>query len=69
MLLISDDGVGFDLSVLRNGAATLGLRGMEERVHALGGLITIDSSPSLGTEICACLPLCRAQILATDFTD
>ena len=69
MLLISDDGVGFDLSVLRNGAATLGLRGMEERVHALGGLITIDSSPSLGTEICARLPFCCAQILATDFTD
>jgi NarL family two-component system sensor histidine kinase LiaS len=67
--LISDDGVGFDLSVLRNGAATLGLRGMEERVHALGGFITIDSSPELGTEICARLPFCCAQILATDFTD
>src|SRR6185503_8207407 len=61
MLLISDDGLGFDVSVLRNGAATLGLRGMEERVHALGGLITIDSSPSLGTEICARLPVCCAQ--------
>ena len=57
MLLISDDGVGFDLSVLRNGAATLGLRGMEERVHALGGSITINSSPSLGTEICAHFPV------------
>ena len=56
VLLISDDGVGFDLSVLRKGAATLGLRGMEERVHALGGLIAIDSSPSFGTEICARFP-------------
>lgn len=53
VLLIADDGVGFDLSVLRNGAATLGLRGMEERVHALGGLITIYSAPSCGTRICA----------------
>lgn len=53
VLLIADDGVGFDLSVLRSGAATLGLRGMEERVQALGGLITIDSRASFGTEICA----------------
>ena len=61
VLLISDDGVGFELSVLRNGAATLGLRGMEERVQALGGLITINSGPSLGTEICARIPMCCAQ--------
>jgi len=61
MLLISDDGVGFDLSMLRNGAATLGLRGMEERVHALGGLLTIESSPSLGTKICARFQICCAQ--------
>lgn len=56
---ISDDGAGFDLSVLRNGAATLGLRGIEERVHALGGLITINSGPSQGTEICARFPISR----------
>ena len=61
ILLISDDGVGFDLSVMRNGAATLGLRGMEERVQALGGYITIDSAPSIGTEICARFPIRGAQ--------
>jgi len=61
VLGISDDGAGFDLSVLRNGAATLGLRGMEERVQALGGLITINSAPSLGTEICARFPIRCAQ--------
>src|SRR5215813_5419066 len=59
VLSISDDGVGFDLSVLRNSAATLGLRGMEERVHALGGLITIYSAPSRGTKI-------RARFLRQD---
>src|SRR5690349_22845754 len=46
MLLVSDDGVGFDVSKLRNAGSTLGLHGMEERVRALGGLITIASSPS-----------------------
>jgi len=58
MLLVSDDGVGFDVSKLRNAGSTLGLHGMEERVRALGGLITIASSPSVGTEICVRFPIC-----------
>ena len=61
VLGIADDGAGFDLSVLRNGAATLGLRGMEERVQALGGLFTINSAPSVGTEILARFPIRSAQ--------
>lgn len=63
ILLIADDGVGFDVRGLRKGAAgtiTLGLRGMEERVQAVGGSITIDSAPALGTEICARFPLQEA---------
>jgi PAS domain S-box-containing protein len=52
-LWISDNGAGFDMRVLRNGAATLGLRGMEERAQALGGSFTIESAPQMGTEICA----------------
>ena len=58
MLLVSDDGVGFDVSKLRNAGSTLGLHGMEERVRALSGLITIASSPSVGTEICVRFPIC-----------
>lgn len=63
ILLIVDDGVGFDIRKLRKGAAgtiTPGLRGMEERVQAVGGSITIDSVPALGTEICARFPLHEA---------
>jgi PAS domain S-box-containing protein len=59
-LLIRDDGVGFDLQALRNGASgtsTLGLRGMEERVQALRGTINIRSEPGKGTRIRARLPL------------
>src|SRR5215212_7067338 len=33
ILLISDDGAGFDMKALRTSAATLGLRSMEERVQ------------------------------------
>jgi PAS domain S-box-containing protein len=61
-LLISDDGAGFDTGVLRSGVPTLGLRGMEERVQALGGSITIDSGPARGTEICARFPLQEAAL-------
>ena len=60
ILLITDDGAGFDARMLRAGGAgvaTLGLRGMEERAQAVGGTITIDSAPALGTEICARLPI------------
>ncbi len=59
ILLITDDGAGFDARLLRSGTATatLGLRGMEERAEAVGGTIIIDSAPALGTEICARLPI------------
>lgn len=59
ILLITDDGAGFDARMLRsgNGMSTLGLRGMEERAQAVGGTITIDSAPALGTEICARFPI------------
>lgn len=63
LLLIADNGIGFDVSGLRNRSGevmTVGLRGMEERVQALGGSITIDSAPALGTEICARFPLQEA---------
>jgi signal transduction histidine kinase len=54
LLSIKDDGVGFDLESLRKRAprvATLGLISMQERAHAAGGTIEIDSSISSGTEI------------------
>lgn len=60
MLVISDNGVGFDLEAVRAAgitAATLGLTGMEERAQAVGGTLTIDSAPRLGTQICASFPL------------
>jgi PAS domain S-box-containing protein len=53
-LSIRDDGIGFDLNLLRTRpprAATLGLLGMQERVRAVGGTIEIDSALSKGTEI------------------
>lgn len=54
LLSIKDDGVGFDLESLRKRApraATLGLISMQERAHAAGGTIEINSASSKGTEI------------------
>ena len=54
LLSIKDDGIGFDLESLRKRApraATLGLISMQERAHAAGGAIEIESTISRGTEI------------------
>jgi hypothetical protein len=51
-----DAGVGFDPSSMaaRGG---LGLASMRERLRLLGGTITLNSSPTEGTEIVAQVPL------------
>jgi PAS domain S-box-containing protein len=60
ILLIEDDGVGFDIEALQGQAlanATLGLRGMQERAHAVGGRIKIDSATDKGTQVFVELPI------------
>jgi PAS domain S-box-containing protein len=54
LLSIKDNGVGFDMERLRKRApraATLGLISMQERAHAAGGTIEIESAISNGTAI------------------
>jgi len=55
-LVISDRGPGFDVSAVR-GLGGLGLINMQERAHALGGELKIESRPGLGTEISVEIPL------------
>jgi PAS domain S-box-containing protein len=52
-LRVSDDGCGFDPGA----ASGLGLVSMRERLHLVGGDITIDSRPSGGTRISVRVPL------------
>jgi signal transduction histidine kinase len=47
-LVVADDGVGFDVHEHSFG---YGLLGMEERARALGGVLTIESSPGKGTTV------------------
>jgi PAS domain S-box-containing protein len=51
---VSDDGVGFEPNLVREG---FGLVGMRERVALLGGTLSIDSTPGSGTRIQAEIPL------------
>ena len=54
--LISDDGVGFDLEAcIRHGG--LGLKGMRERLAALGGSLHVTSAPGRGAQIRFQLPI------------
>ena len=50
-LAVADDGAGFDPSAPGVRARRLGLTSMEERAHALGGALTIESAPGAGTTV------------------
>ena len=55
MVMIEDDGCGFDSAVIsRDG---LGLLGMRERVQLLDGELEIETSPGMGTTLVLELPL------------
>jgi signal transduction histidine kinase len=53
LLSVEDDGLGFDAGRVRG----LGLVGMEERVHHLGGEFNIHSRRGVGTSVAVELPL------------
>lgn len=50
---ISDDGVGISPNAARAG---IGLRGMRDRIEALGGRLDIFSEPGLGTRVRGAIP-------------
>jgi signal transduction histidine kinase len=54
---VKDDGVGFQVAPGADGARRgLGLLGMRERIHALGGCLDINTGPGMGTELVISLP-------------
>ncbi len=54
-LCVKDDGRGFSPPSRRQ--TGMGLRIMEHRVHAIGGVLTIASDPNRGTEVKCILPV------------
>ena len=58
-ICVSDDGCGFETEAIRrrmHRGDHLGLLGMEERIHALGGRLEIDTAPGRGCRIEARIP-------------
>jgi PAS domain S-box-containing protein len=58
VIVIEDDGIGFDLSKRKspNKQSGIGLVGMRERITAFNGNFTIDTKPNAGTEILIEIP-------------
>jgi len=56
-VVVSDDGAGFDADRSDGGG---GLTGIRDRVEAVGGELTVASSPGEGTTLTAVLPVERA---------
>lgn len=56
LMNVFDNGIGFDVSLPRK-KASFGLLGVEERMAALGGHLTVASSRERGTAITLSLPL------------
>lgn len=61
IILVKDDGAGFDQSVKKEGS--YGLIGMKERADLLNGELTINSSPEHGTTILAAIPIQPGDVL------
>jgi PAS domain S-box-containing protein len=60
LAIVEDDGVGFDteavISKLR-AERRIGVRGMQERMAQVGGVLTIESSPGNGTTVIIRVPV------------
>jgi len=57
VLIIEDNGIGFNLSEKANRSTKLGLVGMSERAALIGGKVEIESKKGKGTTIFARVPL------------
>ena len=60
LLLVEDDGCGFQLPLNGNGHKGLGLVGMQERVGLCGGTWTVESAQDCGTTVKVTIPRGRA---------
>jgi signal transduction histidine kinase len=63
VLLVEDDGAGFDVNAVK-GRGTLGLLSMEERALMVGGTFAIESRPGKGTRVTLTVPFAAGS--ATD---
>lgn len=55
-LIIEDNGIGFDPLLVEAQNRSLGLQGIRERAALLGGSLTIESQPGMGTSLFVEIP-------------
>lgn len=51
LLLVTDDGVGFDPAATRRRGRSLGLRSMRDRASSVRGRLVVDSEPGRGATV------------------
>jgi signal transduction histidine kinase len=59
MVMVQDDGVGFDTAAVENGyeqRGSLGMVNIRERAELVGGHLTLRSTPGQGTEVMVRVP-------------
>jgi len=56
LVMVEDDGVGFDPEAIRS-SEHLGLLGLRERAEALGGTLTLESAPGAGATVVVEVPI------------
>ena len=56
VLVVEDDGCGFDLEAARSRRECLGLVGMRERAQIVGGRLEVETAPGKGTSIFVHVP-------------
>lgn len=56
-VMVEDNGVGFEPEEVRQRGDHVGLLGIEERAEALGGTLTVESTPGAGTTIVVEVPI------------
>ncbi len=61
-LEVHDDGKGFRADVITTGRQGFGLCGMRARATEVGGSVTVNSKPGLGTRILALMPIPSAEV-------
>ena len=50
-LAVTDDGKGFNPAKAREQHGGLGLRSIEERIRLVGGRVSIETAPHMGTTV------------------
>jgi two-component system CheB/CheR fusion protein len=57
VLIVEDDGIGFDTEKVKKQSEGLGLLGMCERAEICGGIMEVESAKSIGTSIFIRVPI------------